>query len=79
LTDPSSNSSDKALIARLDWSGAIALLKSAALRDTRNADIQNYIGYGYRRLLCTPVNLARYGPGVARMSRTRATGVAHSN
>ncbi len=30
--------------------GAIAALKLAALRDPRNADIQNYIGYAYRRL-----------------------------
>ena len=29
---------------------AIAALKLAALRDPRNADIQNYIGYAYRRL-----------------------------
>jgi tetratricopeptide (TPR) repeat protein len=33
-----------------DWNGAIAALKLAALRDPRNADIQNYIGYAYRRL-----------------------------
>jgi tetratricopeptide (TPR) repeat protein len=33
-----------------NWDGAIAALKSAALRDPRNADIQNYIGYAYRRL-----------------------------
>lgn len=31
-----------------DWSGAIRLLSSAALRDTRNADIQNYLAYTYR-------------------------------
>jgi hypothetical protein len=39
----------KALVAG-DWNGAIAALKLAALRDPRNADIPNYIGYGYRRL-----------------------------
>lgn len=39
----------KALIAE-NWHGAIAVLKSAALRDPRNADIRNYIGYAYRRL-----------------------------
>jgi Flp pilus assembly protein TadD len=39
----------KALVAE-DWNGAIATLKLAALRDPRNADIQNYIGYAYRRL-----------------------------
>jgi tetratricopeptide (TPR) repeat protein len=31
-----------------EWSTAIKLLTSAALRDTRNADIQNYLGYAYR-------------------------------
>jgi tetratricopeptide (TPR) repeat protein len=38
----------KALVAE-DWNAAIAVLKLAALRDPRNADIQNYIGYAYRR------------------------------
>jgi tetratricopeptide (TPR) repeat protein len=33
-----------------DWNGAIAALEAAALRDPLNADIQNYIGYAYRRL-----------------------------
>jgi Flp pilus assembly protein TadD len=31
-----------------DWQAAIRALSSAALRDTRNADIQNYLGYAYR-------------------------------
>jgi len=31
-----------------DWPNAIRLLSSAALRDTRNAEIQNYLGYAYR-------------------------------
>src|SRR5262245_56254522 len=39
----------KALFAE-DWKGAIAALKLALLRDPRNADIHNYIGYAYRRL-----------------------------
>ncbi len=30
------------------WHAAIRSLSSAALRDTRNADIQNYLGYAYR-------------------------------
>ena len=47
--DPDFAAGKKAMAAG-DWSGAIAVLKSAALRDPRNADIQNYIGYGYRRL-----------------------------
>ena len=33
-----------------DWNGAIKALTSAGLRDDRNADIQNYLGYAYRRL-----------------------------
>src|SRR4051812_18516395 len=47
--DPEFAAGKKALVAE-DWHGAIAVLKSAALRDPRNADIQNYIGYAYRRL-----------------------------
>ena len=39
----------KAAIAAKDWTGAIRSLSSAALRDTRNADIQNYLGYAYRQ------------------------------
>ena len=31
-----------------DWAGSIRHFSSAALRDTRNADIQNYLGYAYR-------------------------------
>jgi Flp pilus assembly protein TadD len=38
----------KAAIAAKDWNAAITSLSSAALRDTRNADIQNYLGYAYR-------------------------------
>jgi len=30
------------------WPAAIKALSSAALRDTRNADIQNYLGFAYR-------------------------------
>src|SRR5262249_7901148 len=47
--DPEFAAGKKALLAE-DWDGAIAVLKSAALRDPRNADIENYIGYAYRRL-----------------------------
>jgi len=47
--DPEFAAGKKALLVE-DWDGAIAVLKSAALRDPRNADIQNYIGYAYRRL-----------------------------
>src|SRR5258708_13038520 len=38
----------KKAVETKDWSSAIRLLSSAALRDTRNPDIQNYLGYAYR-------------------------------
>src|SRR4029077_19094879 len=40
----------KRAIATADWEGAIKALTNASLRDARNADIQNYLGYTYRRL-----------------------------
>ena len=40
----------RASIEAKNWSAAIRALSSAALRDTRNADIQNYLGYAYRHL-----------------------------
>jgi len=45
--DPDYAAGKEAIEARR-WSAAIAALSSAALRDTRNADIQNYLGYAYR-------------------------------
>src|SRR5262249_49198065 len=47
--DPDLKAGQKALAAE-DWKGAIAAFELAALRDPLNADIQNYIGYAYRRL-----------------------------
>jgi len=46
--DPDFKAGKKALGAE-DWNGAIAAFELAALRDPLNADIQNYIGYAYRR------------------------------
>ena len=40
----------KAAIESKDWATAVKRLSSAALRDTRNADIQNYLGYAHRQL-----------------------------
>ena len=45
--DPDYAAGKKAIEAK-DWKAAIASLSSAALRDTRNADIQNYLGFAYR-------------------------------
>jgi len=38
----------RAAIDAKQWETSIRTLSSAALRDTRNADIQNYLGYAYR-------------------------------
>ena len=38
----------KAAIEAKSWEDAIKAFSSAALHDTRNADIQNYLGYAYR-------------------------------
>ncbi len=45
--DPDYAAGKQAIDAK-EWSAAITLLTSAALRDTRNADIQNSLGYAYR-------------------------------
>jgi len=45
--DPDYAAGKHALDAK-EWATAIKLLSSAALRDTRNADLQNYLGYAYR-------------------------------
>jgi tetratricopeptide (TPR) repeat protein len=47
--DPEFAAGKKALAAE-DWNAAITMLESASLRDPHNPDIQNYIGYAYRRL-----------------------------
>ena len=47
--DPDFAAGKKAL-AKSEWMNAITALEFAAVRDPRNADIQNYIGYAYRRL-----------------------------
>ena len=41
--DPDYAAGKKAIEAK-NWSGAIKSLSSAALRDSRNADIENYLG-----------------------------------
>ena len=47
--DPDFAAGKKAL-SKGQWASAIEALKLAALRDPRNADIENYIGYAYRRI-----------------------------
>ncbi|MBR1156905.1 tetratricopeptide repeat protein [Bradyrhizobium sp. JYMT SZCCT0428] len=47
--DPDFKAGKKAL-GVANWNAAVAAFELAALRDPTNADIQNYIGYAYRRL-----------------------------
>ena len=50
----------KVAIAAKDWHAAIRSLSSAALRDTRNADIENYLGYAYRQSGQLPLAFTHY-------------------
>lgn len=59
--DPDFKAGKRALAAT-DWTGAIAAFERAALRDPLNADIQNYIGYSYRRL-------RQLGPAIGHYQR----------
>ena len=40
----------KLAIESRDWNAAIKSFSSAALRDPDNADLQNYLGFSYRKL-----------------------------
>ncbi|WP_439393665.1 tetratricopeptide repeat protein [Bradyrhizobium sp. PMVTL-01] len=59
--DPDFKAGKRALAAA-DWNGAIASFMRAALRDPLNADIQNYLGYSYRRL-------RQLGPAIGHYQR----------
>jgi Flp pilus assembly protein TadD len=43
-----------------DWQTAITRLSSAALRDTRNANIQNFLGFAYRHTGQLPLAFKHY-------------------
>ena len=57
--DPDYAAGKQAIDAK-DWRAAVKALSAAALRDTRNADIQNYLGYAYRHLGDMPRAFAHY-------------------
>ena len=57
--DPDYAAGKRAIEAK-DWRAAVKALSAAALRDTRNADIQNYLGYAYRHLGDMPRAFAHY-------------------
>jgi tetratricopeptide (TPR) repeat protein len=69
--DPEFAAGKKALVAE-DWDGAVTTLKSAALRDPRNPDIQNYIGYAYRRLRQLGPAIGHYQQAVVINPRHRS-------
>ena len=62
----------KRALAVEDWNAAIAALKLAALREPDNADIQNYIGYAYRRLRQLELAFVHYGRAVELNPRHRS-------
>jgi hypothetical protein len=62
----------KRAIGAGDWEGAIKALTNAALRDARNADIQNYLGYAYRRLRQFDPAMQHYRQALALNPRHRS-------
>jgi tetratricopeptide (TPR) repeat protein len=69
--DPDFRAGKKALGAE-NWNGAIAAFELAALRDPLNADIQNYIGYAYRRLRQLGPAIGRYQQALMLNPRHRS-------
>jgi Flp pilus assembly protein TadD len=68
--DPDYAAGKKAIEAK-DWSAALQSLSSAALRDTRNADIQNYLGYAYRNAGQIELAFKHYGRALQLNPRHR--------
>jgi tetratricopeptide (TPR) repeat protein len=69
--DPDFKAGKRALRAE-NWNGAIAAFELAALRDPTNADIQNYIGYAYRRLRQMGPAIGHYQKALMLNSRHRS-------
>ncbi|QIG96798.1 hypothetical protein [Bradyrhizobium sp. 6(2017)] len=69
--DPDFKTGKTALRAE-NWNGAIAAFEFAALRDPTNADIQNYIGYAYRRLHQIGPAIGHYQKALMINSRHRS-------
>jgi tetratricopeptide (TPR) repeat protein len=67
---PDFKAGKKALGAQ-DWNGALAAFELAALRDPSSADIQNYIGYAYRRLRQLEPAMGHYQQALALNPRHR--------
>ena len=71
VLDPDFAAGKRAIVAG-QWNEAIAALKSAGLRDARNADIQNYLGYAYRRLRQLDPAIQHYQQALALNPRHRS-------
>jgi len=69
--DPDFAAGKRAIVAG-DWTGAIKVLTSAGLRDDRNADIQNYLGYAYRRLRQLDTAMRHYKRALTLNPRQRS-------
>src|SRR5262249_54184867 len=67
--DPDFAAGRKARVSE-DWNASIAALKLASLREPDNADIENYIGYAYRRL-------RQFGPAMHHYQRALALNRRH--
>ena len=68
--DPDYAAGKKAIEAK-DWGAAIKSLSSAALRDSRNADIQNYLGYAHRNAGQMELAFKHYGRALQLNPRHR--------
>jgi tetratricopeptide (TPR) repeat protein len=68
--DPDFATGKRAIEAK-DWRRAIDALSAAALRDTRNADIQSYLGYAYRNDGQLEVAFRHYARALALNPRHR--------
>ncbi|MGY3604657.1 MULTISPECIES: tetratricopeptide repeat protein [unclassified Bradyrhizobium] len=71
VLDPDFAAGKRAIVAG-EWDEAIKALTSAALRDDRNADIQNYLGYAYRRLRQFDPAIRHYQQALALNPRHRS-------
>ncbi|TAI67028.1 hypothetical protein CWO89_05155 [Bradyrhizobium sp. Leo170] len=71
VLDPDFAAGKRAIVAS-EWNEAIKALISAALRDARNADIQNYLGYAYRRLRQFDPAIRHYQQALALNPRHRS-------
>jgi len=68
--DPDYAAGKKAIEAG-QWKAAVKAFASVALRDTRNADIQNYLGYAYRNLGEFDLAFKHYGRALELSPRHR--------